>query len=254
MFKMCPVKIVAALFFACIFSLSLFGQGVSVVPYKSQEVSEIDGLPVLIKHLPDWERVLDQTTFAKSVDELKASLGERPILDLIDFSAGTEAVSAPYEAGRLLIIEFASPQGSLDADEKFTGALAGSGDPTTFYRRIGNYNVLVLDATGRSAANKLIDQVKYEKKIQWLGNNPFSISAERAFVLTTADMFMSTLWVIVGGIVLSIFGGIAVGYFFYHFRDGRRSKMTTYSDAGGMTRLNLDGFTPDIVPSRLLGD
>jgi hypothetical protein len=30
--------------------------------------------------------------------------------------------------------------------------------------------------------------------------------------------------------------------------------MPTFTDAGGMTRLNLDGFTPDIIPDRLLKD
>ena len=253
MSKTLSKRLIAALFLACIMSLASFGQQVGSVTYNSQEISEIDGIPVLIKHLPEWESVRERTTLAKSVGELKTALGDRPILDLIDFSAGTEAVAAQYDAGKLLIIEYTSPQGSVDADTKFTDAIAESGD-ATIYRRIGNYNVLVFDAKNKSAANELIDQVKYEKHIQWLGNNPFAISAERAFILTTADVFFSTLMVIVGGIVFSIFGGIVIGYLFYHFRDGRRSKLTTYNDAGGMTRLNLDGFTPDILPERLLKD
>jgi len=53
---------------------------------------------------------------------------------------------------------------------------------------------------------------------------------------------------------LSNFTGIAVGYIFFYLRDGKRSNTYAYTDAGGMTRLNLDGFTPDIVPERLLGD
>lgn len=247
-------SIIAALFLACITSLSSFGQSVGSVPYKSQEVSEIDGIPVLIKHLPDWESVHARTTFAKNVGELKSALGERPLLDLIDFAAGTEAVSAQYDAGKLLIVEYTSPQGSVDADTKFTAAIAENRDTTTVYRRIGNYNVLVFDAADKSAAGALLDQIKYEKQIHWLGDNPFRISAERAFVLTMADIFMSTVFVIVIGIVTSIIGGIIVGFFFFYFRDGSRSKMTTYTDAGGMTRLNLDGFTPDIVPERLFKD
>jgi len=244
----------AALFLACSFSLVSSSQSNSSVPYRSQEVSEVDGVPVLIKHLPDWENRRSQTTFAKDISELRSALGERPLLDLIEFAPGMEAVTAPYDAGKLLIVEYTSPQDSVDADTKITAAIYDSGDGKTFYRRIGNYNVLVFDATGKAAANELIDQVKYEKQIQWLGNNPFRISAERAFVITTADIFLSTLMVIVGGIVLSIFTGIAVGYIFFYLRDGKRSKTYAYTDAGGMTRLNLDGFTPDIVPERLLGD
>lgn len=245
------IRIIAAIFLACITNLASFGLTVGSVPYKSQEVSEIDGIPVLIKHLPDWEIVRDRTTFARSVGELKTVLGERPILDLIDFSAGTEAVTAQYDAGKLLIVEYTSPQGSVDADTKFTDAIA---DETTVYRRIGNYNVLVFDAPDKTAANALLDQVKYEKQVQWLGNNPFRISPERAFVLTTTDIFMSTVIFIVIGIFISIFGGIIIGFIFFYFRDGKRAKLSTYTDAGGMIRLNLDGFTPDIAPERLLGE
>ncbi len=244
----------AALLLACALSLTALGQGVSSIPYKSQEISEIDGVPVLVKHLPDWENRRESTAFALSSADLKKALGERPIIDLIDFTAGTEAVTAQYEAGKLLIVEFASPQVSVETDQKINAAIDANNDGKTFNRRIGNYNVVVMDASGSSAANALIDQVKYEKQITWLGKNPFAISAERAFVLTTADIFLSTLMVIVGGIVASIFVGLVVGYFFFYFRDGKRSKMYAYTDAGGMTRLNLDGFTPEIVPDRLLGD
>lgn len=219
---------------------------------KSQEVSEIDGVPVLIKHLPDWENIRPQTTFARTPDELKRVLGQRSVLDAIDFVAGTEAVTAPYPAGKLVIVEFSSPQGSVDADERLRSAIAG--DTTIAYRRIGNYNVLVLDAADLAAADALIDQVKYEKKIQWLGNNPFRISAERNFVITTTDIFISTVLVIVGGIVVSIVGGLIAGFVYFQFRERRRAGMTAYTDAGGMTRLNLDGFTPDIRPDRLLGE
>ena len=118
----------------------------------------------------------------------------------------------------------------------------------------GDLPTLVFDATGSRAANALIDQVKYEKQVTWLGKNPFAISAERAFVITTSDIFLSTLLVIVGGLVSSILIGVIVGYIFFQLRERKRATMTTYTDAGGMTRLNLDGFTPEITPDRLLGE
>jgi len=231
-------------FLGLIMSLSAFSQPVGTVSNKSQEVSDVDGIPVLIKHLPDWENRRDRTTLAVSVPELKAALGDRPILELVDFSGGTEAVTAPYDAGKLLIIEFSTPQGSIDADVKLINAI--DDEARTVYRRIGNYNAIVFDATDAAAANALLDQVKYEKDIHWLGDNPFIISAERAFVLTTSDLFLSTAMVIVFGMVGSVIVGIFAGYIFFYFRDGKRSKMRTFSDAGGMTRLNLDGFTSDI--------
>lgn len=254
MFKTSLERVIAALFLANIVSLTAFGQSVGSLPYTSPKVSEQDDLPVLIMHLPDWENVRLQTIYAKSVGDLKSALGERPVLDLVDFSAGTEAVTAPYEAGKLLIIEYSTPQGSIGADEQFTEKLASDGDETTVYRRIGNYNAFVFDAADQTAANALLDQVKYEKVVQWLGKNPYIISAERAFVLTTSDIFLSTFIVIVMSLGMAIFVGIISGYVFFSIREYRRSSMPTFSDAGGMTRLNLDGFTPEIAPENLLKD
>lgn len=238
--------------------IALMAFGVEVYPqaprFKSQEVSESDGIPVLIKHLPDWEAVRGQATFTNNASDLKAAIGERPVLDLVEFTPGTEAVSAPYTAGRLLIVEYSSPQVSVEADAAIKSKLAEAGDSTTAYRRIGNYNVFVFDGSDKTAAEALIDQVKYEKQIQWLGDNPFRITAERAFVLTTSDIFLSTVFVILIGIGLATVGGLAAGIVYFQLRERRRSAMTTYTDAGGMTRLNLDGYTPEIIPERLLSD
>jgi hypothetical protein len=240
--------------------LSSHGQsGVSGAPptgWGTQEISESDGLPVLVKHLPEWEKVRGQAVFANNHTALQAALGPRPILDLIDFVGGTEAVTAPYQAGRLLIIEYTSPQASLDADAKFQQYLASSTeDPKPVYRRIGNYNVLVFEPTDDAAANALLDQVKYEKDIQWLGEDPFLFQRlERAFVVTTTDIFISTVEVIVLGFGLSVLGGFIVGVLYFRSRDRRRLGMKEFSDAGGMIRLNLDGLTPETLPERLLKD
>jgi len=241
-----------SLLLTSILTLSAAAQPNSPIPYKAAEVSENDGLPVLIKHLPDWESVRGQARFATNVEELKAVLGDRPVLELIDFSVGTEAVTAPYPAGKLLIVEFSTPQASIESDADFTAKLAETRDPTTVYRRIGNYNTFVFDAADPAAASALLDQVKYEKHVQWLGKNPFLITAERAFVLQTSDLFFSTVMVILIGIGFSIVGGLIVGLIFYRSREQKRVAMQTFTDAGGMTRLNLDGFTPDILPEQML--
>lgn len=219
--------------------------------YKSQEISEVDGVPVLLKHLPDWERVRERAVFATDGETLRAVVGDKSVLTVIDFVAGTEAVTAQYDAGKLLIIEYTSPQTSIDADTKFNEILAND-DGSTLYRRIGNYNAFVFDVTDEDAANALLDQVKYEKQIQWLGDNPFLISAERAFVLTTSDIFLSTVIVIVIGIGISIVSGLIAGFVYFQTRERRRAALPTFTDAGGMTRLNLDGFTPEIQPERML--
>lgn len=238
--------------FLLVFSLGTAAQSDSSIPYRSQEVSEEDGIPVLIKHLPAWEEQKGNIVFATSAEELKAAIGDRPVLSAIEFVPGTEAVSAPYQSGRLVIVEFASPQTAADASFNIINTLAETGDNSTVYRRIGNYNALVLDPPSKAAANLLLDEVKYEKQIHWLGDNPFRISAERAFVITTADIFLSTVIFIVIGIGLAIATGLITGTIYFRMRIRRRAAMTTHTDAGGMTRLNLDGLTPDIMPGRLL--
>jgi len=223
---------------------------------KSQEVSDDDGIPVLIKHLPNWESVRTQAIFANKIEDLKKALGSRPIFDQIEFVPGTEAVAARYDAGILVIVESISPQVSVEKDARLTQYLAEQGQNSqTVSRRIGNYNVILLDAVSPEAAAALLDQVKYEKNIRWLGDNPFAYKrAERSFVVTTTDIFISTVLVIVIGIGLSIVGGIFGGLVFFRVREQKRAAMSQFTDAGGMTRLNLDGFTPDIVPAKLLKD
>ena len=223
---------------------------------RGQEVSDDEGIPVLIKHLPDWQNVRSRAMFANNGRDLQNTLGARPILNLIEFVSGTEAVTADYDAGKLVIVEFPTPQFSVAADERINQFLAGPGQNSqTVYRRIGNYNAMVLDAPDAAAAGSLLDQVKYEKGVQWLGENPFlQKRAERNFVVTTSDIFLSTVIVIVFGIGLSIVGGLGVGVVFFFFRERERASRTEYTDAGGMTRLNLDGYTPDIAAPGLLRD
>lgn len=222
-------------------------QGESKPASRSLEVSDVDGVPVLMKHLPDADAAQTRARFIKTREELQQLLGDRPVLKAIDFAGGTEAVEAPYDAGRLLIVEYTNPQGSLDADQKIRQSIEQSlsGAPTA-YRRIGNYNVFVFDGTDQAAAADLIDQVKYEKSVQWLGEDPFLLKrVEKYFVTTTRDIFISTVIVIVLGIGTSILAGIIVGFLYFRFRDRRRERTAAFSDAGGLTRLNIDELTSE---------
>lgn len=224
--------------------------------FKSQEVSEDDGVPVLIKHLPDWETARNRATHTNNVNDLRIALGARPVLDAIDFAGGTEAVTAPYEAGKLLIVEYTNPQSSIEADAQFKQKLAETPqNPAVVYRRIGNYNAFVFDAPDDAAANALLDQIKYQKTVQWLGEDPNAQQkAERFFAIRTADIFLSTVLVIVGGLALAIFAGIGVGLVYFRMREQQRSSMSAFSDAGGMTRLNLDELSESVSSTKLLED
>ncbi len=251
------VRFVKFLLFICVVglsALSIFAQPITEKYSESQEVSEDDGIPVIIKHLPDWENVRNNAILIKNAEELKNALGERPVFDLIDFAGGTEVVAAPYPQGKLLIVEYNSPQGSIDADNKINQRLAEIGqNPPIFYRRIGNYNVFLFDGTDESAANSLFDQIKYEKVVQWLDKDPTLLQrAERVFIQTYSGIFVGTVIAIVGGLGVSIVTGIIVGIIFFYWRKQQRANIDKFSDAGGMIRLNLDDLTPDIAPDRLL--
>jgi hypothetical protein len=66
---------------------------------------------------------------------------------------------------------------------------------------------------------------------------------ERYFATTTRDIFIATVLWIVLGLTSSILLGIAAGFVFYRVRENKRASRSAYSDAGGLTRLNLDGLS-----------
>lgn len=217
---------------------------------SSQEVSEEDGVPVLVKHLPERESVIGGITFATDIETLRACVGDRPVFDLVEFTGGTEAASARYEAGTLVLIEYTNPQASTLADERFRARMAelppNSG---IVYRRIGNYGAFVFDVADEAAAGELLDRVKYEKTVQWLGEDPFLIKRfERYMVSSFKDIFFSTVLFILAGLATAILGGFAAGILFYRTRERRRATRTAFTDAGGMTRLNLDDLSEPLAP------
>ena len=234
----------------------VIAQNSSAPTIKSREVSDEDGIPVLIKHLPDWETARNRATYILNQNDLRNALGSREFFDFIEFESGTEAVTAEYDSGKLLLVEFSNPESSIDADNRIKQRLAETGQGGTIaYRRIGNYNAFVFDTTDTAAANALLDQIKYEKNVQWLGEDPFLLKrAERALVKGLSELFIATTLWILGGLGLSVWAGSAVGIIFFRYRQQKRAGMETFSDAGGMTRLNLDGFTPQTTAERLLND
>ena len=214
---------------------------------KSQEISDVDGEPVLLKHLPDYENVRAGAVFTTDKAALQSALPNRAILDVLEFPHGTEAVTAIYPQGRLLIIEYTNPQSSTDADNRIQQFMAEKPQPDLVYQRIGNYNAFVFDSSDADAANALLSQVKYQKTVQWLGEDPHILKKlERYMVTTSKDVMIATVLVIVLGLAASILAGIAAGFIFFRIRDQKRAHRTAFSDAGGLTRLNLDGLSEDL--------
>jgi len=224
-------------------------------------------IPVLVKHLP-WEGQFKNASYATSLGTLRAIVPNQPILDVVSFEGGAEAVSAEYhdgeqEHGKLLIIEFTTPQLATDNDQQITAKLnelkginqvVGSANVPTAYRRVGNYAVFVFGGKDERLANQLIDQVKYEQVTQWLGDNPYPLlEAQRRYTTQTLGVLVSVVKASGLALVVCLTAGGLFGGLLFIRRRAQQKTSDAYSDAGGMLRLNLDEMTPQTDPARLPG-
>jgi len=215
-------------------------------------------IPVLVKHLPDWQNEQRRILYAVNENTLKKAISNQPVLDAVSFEGSAEAVIADYETERLVVVEFNTPQLATENDSRITAKvqeLRNQGQPVpTAYRRVGNYSVFVFDAPSEQAANQLIDEVKYQQVVQWLGRNPnLYDAAVREFAEATLGVFVN----VVKGSGLALvsclaLGGLLGGLLFIRRRAQQRT-VEAFSDAGGMLRLNLDEMTPKTDPAKLLG-
>jgi hypothetical protein len=214
-------------------------------------------IPVLVKHLPAWQAVSQTARYTLGVEALQMEFGTNSVFDAVSFEGGTEAVVANYDKQRLVLIEFNTPQLATENNGRIAARiqeLRNQGQPApTAYRRVGNYSVFVFDAPNEVAANQLIDQVKYQQIVQWLGENPYTYrEAVAEFTQTTLGVLVSV--VKASGIVLV--GSLAIGGFLgallFSRRRAQQQGRDAYSDAGGMLRLNLDDVEPNSDPARLL--
>lgn len=213
-------------------------------------------IPVLVKHLPNWKTVQGDALYAVSGNTLGYSVANQPILKELTFEGGTEAVAANYGQSQLVIVEFTTPQFSVDNDRRITARiqeLKSQGQPIpTAYRRVGNYSVFVFNGPDEKSANELIDQVKYEQVVQWLGDDPHLYERlERYLVQTSAGVVLTVLKSSGLALILCVSIGALVGTLL--FRHRRARKAAAYSDAGGAVRLNLDELTSAIQSDKLLG-
>jgi hypothetical protein len=215
-------------------------------------------IPVLVKHLPDWEKAQDRAVYAVSLHALQAAAGNQEVLDAISFDEGTEAVTANYDASRLVILEYTTPQIAETQDariiERIKQLRESNKSVPSAYRRVGNYSVFVFNAPDETAAAQLIDNVKYEQRIQWLGENPFAFEAAAQQHTQKAVSLILGIARTIGFFVALCLGagGVVGGIAFLHRRAQARAAAETYSDAGGMLRLNLDEIKPETNPARLL--
>ncbi len=213
-------------------------------------------IPVLIKHLPNAEEAQKTAVYLNSFADLKRLPFQHSLFDAIQSGGNADAVLATYGPSKVLIVEFNTPQLATENDQRIIARIhelwkLGQPAPTA-YRRVGNYSVFVFDAPDEQTAKQLIDQVKYEQVVQWLGENPNILKeAEKHYVNTTLGVLVAVLKASGYAAILCLgIGGLIGGLLFSYRRS--QQKAVAYSDAGGMLRLNLDDLTTETNPSRLL--
>lgn len=215
-------------------------------------------LPVLVKHLPDWEKARAHAVYAIGPEALQRALGNQPVLDAVSFEGGAEAVTSTYGQSRLAIIEYTTPQLAADADariqERIKQLQSEGGPVPTAYRRVGNYSVFVFGAPDERTASVLIEQVSYEQVVQWLGDDPRILQrVQREYVNTMGGTILAVLKASGLSLIVCLgIGGLAGGLVFIR-RRAQATAVDAYSDAGGMLRLNLDEMNAQTAPDRMLG-
>jgi hypothetical protein len=246
-------RFISALILVVMATVAAFAQPAANQP--SAAPANDEDIPVLLKHLPDWESVQKQAKYMVTAEDLKRIVANQPIVDSVSFEGGTEAAAATYPQGQLLIVEFSTPQFSVENDQRIAAKiqeLKSQAQPTpTAYRRVGNYSVFVFNGRDEASANQLIDQVQYQKVVQWLGEDPHLYDRlQRYLTQTSAGVLVAILKSSGVSLIACLSIGALAGYLLFCQR--RAQAAALYSDAGGAVRLNLDELTDGPDSSRLL--
>ena len=222
----------------------------------SEGLDKGDGdIPVLIKHLPNPDEAQKNAVFLNSFSTLTSLPLQQPVLTVVQADGNADAALATVDSSKVVLIEFNTPQLATENDQRIIARiheLWSLGQPApTAYRRVGNYSVFVFDAPDEQTANRLIDQVKYEQVVSWLGNNPNILrQAEERYVDTTLGVLIAVLKASGYAAVACLGIGGLLGALLFGYRRNQQKAVTAYSDAGGMLRLNLDEMTADLSRRR----
>ena len=215
-----------------------------------------EDIPALIKHLPNPEQAQKNAIYLNSFADLHRLPFQHALFDAVQPGGNADAALATYGPSKVLIVEFNTPQLATENDQRIIARIQelwklGQPAPTA-YKRVGNYSVFVFDAPDEQTAKQLIDQVKYEQVVSWLGENPNILKeAQKRYVNTTLGVLVTVLKASGYALITCLGMGILIGGLLFSYRRSQKAA-TAYSDAGGMLRLNLDELTPETDSSRLL--
>ena len=215
-------------------------------------------IPALIKHLPNPDESRKTATFLPRFTTLQTLLPEQAVLSSIQTGRDGDAAFVDLGVGKVLVVEFNTPQLAKENDERLIAKIQELwklGQPApTGYKRVGNYSVFVFEAPDEVTAKQLIDQIKYEQVVQWLGENPYIYTeAQKRYVETTLGVFVAVVKASGVALVGCLGLGGLIGALLFTRRRAQQKAREAFSDAGGMLRLNIDELTPQTDPARLLG-
>ncbi|MFN7927287.1 MAG: DUF6599 family protein [Blastocatellia bacterium] len=216
--------------------------------------------PLLPTYLPEQNKIADSEKYLIGPEALAQLPALINLKEAIDFTGGTHAATAEYNHGggkmSIILVEFQSPQFATDGLAKIQqhfNALSPEERKKRLVRRVGNYAVEAVNVVDTKAAEELLGQIKYMARVHWEGKGlsaiplqfrpPDPVSLQEA-VQTGQFIVAAFYWI--GILVLgTIFTGIFAGGGYFYWRRAQRRKWgqdDLFSDAGGMTRLNLEDY------------
>jgi hypothetical protein len=156
----------------------------------------------------------------------------------------------------LIIVEYYAPQSAAEGEARIRdhfSALPQTEKGRLILKRVGNYVVAMSNVQDMPAAQNIVGQIKYQKKIYWAGRkftdiplefrppDPLAVEDMTRTVKTLVRSFYWTGIVLLSALIL----GFAVGVSLFQWKRYRRRKLgldDMFSDAGGTLRLNLDDY------------
>lgn len=217
-------------------------------------------LPPLPLHLPESDKIAESEKYIIGPAALARLKNFGGLKDAIGFGAGAEVATADYRGGggqmNLIIVEYYTPQSAADGEARIRdhfNALPQTDKDRLIIKRVGNYVVAMSNIQDMPAAQNIVGQIKYQKKIYWAGRKFTDIPLEfrppdplavENMTQTVRTLVRSFYWM--GLAILSaILLGLVAGVSLFQWKRYRRRKLgldDMFSDAGGTLRLNLDDY------------
>ncbi len=175
-------------------------------------------LPPLPLHLPEADKV--------------------GLKDAIGFGVGAEVTTADYRSGggqmNLIIVEYYAPQSAAEGDARIRdhfNSLPQTEKDRLILKRVGNYVIAMSNVQDMPAAQNIVGQIKYQKKIYWAGRKFTDIPLEfrPPDPLAVEDMTRTVKTMI-------------RSFYWKRYRRRKLGLDDMFSDAGGTIRLNLDDY------------